>query len=66
MLARRGAARRSGGSGRLDAAMTVELGHDPFAPLAVAALATTRIELQREQVADIRRFPHLFEVFATG
>jgi len=40
-----------------DAAMTVELGHDVFAPLAFAALATTRIELTPSIAVAFPRSP---------
>ena len=40
-----------------DAAMTVELGHDPFAPLAFAALATARIELTTSVAVAFPRSP---------
>jgi probable F420-dependent oxidoreductase len=40
-----------------DALMTVELGHDPFAPLAFAALATTRIELTTSVAVAFPRSP---------
>ena len=40
-----------------DALMTVELGHDPLAPLAVAALATRRAELTPSVVVAFPRSP---------
>lgn len=40
-----------------DALMTVELGHDVFAPLAVAALATTRVELTPSVAVAFPRSP---------
>jgi probable F420-dependent oxidoreductase len=40
-----------------DALMTVELGHDPFTPLAFAALATTRIELTTSVAVAFPRSP---------
>jgi probable F420-dependent oxidoreductase len=40
-----------------DAAMTVELGHDPFAPLAIAALASQRIELTTSVAVAFPRSP---------
>src|SRR6516164_11378015 len=40
-----------------DAVMTVELGHDPFAPLAIAALATERIELTPSIAVAFPRSP---------
>lgn len=40
-----------------DAVMTVELGHDPFAPLAFAALATARIELTTSVAVAFPRSP---------
>jgi len=40
-----------------DAVMTVELGHEPFAPLAFAALATTRIELTTSVAIAFPRSP---------
>ena len=40
-----------------DAVTTVELGHDPFAPLAFGALATTRIELTTSVAVAFPRSP---------
>jgi probable F420-dependent oxidoreductase len=40
-----------------DALMTVELGHDPLAPLAFAALATNRVELTPSVVVAFPRSP---------
>lgn len=40
-----------------DAVMTVELGHDPFTPLALAALATERIELTSSIAVAFPRSP---------
>jgi alkanesulfonate monooxygenase SsuD/methylene tetrahydromethanopterin reductase-like flavin-dependent oxidoreductase (luciferase family) len=40
-----------------DALMTVELGHDPLAPLALAALATQRVELTPSVVVAFPRSP---------
>jgi probable F420-dependent oxidoreductase len=40
-----------------DALATVELGHDPFAPLAFAALATSRIELTTSVAVAFPRSP---------
>src|ERR1700758_400111 len=40
-----------------DAVMTVELGHDVFAPLALAALATERIELTPSVAVAFPRSP---------
>ena len=40
-----------------DALMTVELGHDPFTPLALAALATARIELTTSVAIAFPRSP---------
>jgi probable F420-dependent oxidoreductase len=40
-----------------DALMTVELGHDPLAPLAVAALSTERVELTPSVVVAFPRSP---------
>jgi probable F420-dependent oxidoreductase len=40
-----------------DAVMTVELGHDPFAPLAIAALASERIELTTSVAVAFPRSP---------
>jgi probable F420-dependent oxidoreductase len=40
-----------------DAVMTVELGHDPFTPLALAALATERIELTPSIAVAFPRSP---------
>lgn len=40
-----------------DALMTVELGHDPFAPLAFAALATDRVELTTSVAVAFPRSP---------
>src|SRR5215472_73921 len=40
-----------------DALMTVELGHEPFTPLAFAALATARIELTTSVAVAFPRSP---------
>jgi probable F420-dependent oxidoreductase len=40
-----------------DALMTVELGHDPLTPLAMAAMATTRVELTPSVVVAFPRSP---------
>jgi probable F420-dependent oxidoreductase len=40
-----------------DGVMTVELGHDPFAPLAFAALATRRVELTTSVAVAFPRSP---------
>ena len=40
-----------------DAAMTVELGHDVFAPLAIAALSTERVELTPSVAVAFPRSP---------
>jgi probable F420-dependent oxidoreductase len=40
-----------------DGLMTVELGHDPFAPLAVAALSTGRVELTTSVAVAFPRSP---------
>jgi probable F420-dependent oxidoreductase len=40
-----------------DGLMTVELGHDPFAPLAIAALATRRVELTTSVAVAFPRSP---------
>jgi probable F420-dependent oxidoreductase len=40
-----------------DAVMTVELGHEPFTPLALASLATTRIELTTSVAVAFPRSP---------
>lgn len=40
-----------------DAVMTVELGHDPFTPLALAALATSRVELTPSVAVAFPRSP---------
>jgi alkanesulfonate monooxygenase SsuD/methylene tetrahydromethanopterin reductase-like flavin-dependent oxidoreductase (luciferase family) len=40
-----------------DAVMTVELGHDPLAPLALAALATRKVELTPSVVVAFPRSP---------
>ena len=40
-----------------DALMTVELGHDPFAPLAFAAVATKRVELTTSVAVAFPRSP---------
>jgi probable F420-dependent oxidoreductase len=40
-----------------DALMTVELGHDPLTPLAMAALATSRVELTPSVVVAFPRSP---------
>ncbi len=50
------AAREAEAAG-LDAVMTVELGHDPLTPLALAALATTRVELTPSVVVAFPRSP---------
>ena len=50
------AAREAEAAG-FDAVMTVELGHDVFTPLAVAALATERVELTPSVVVAFPRSP---------
>lgn len=50
------AARKAEAAG-FDAVMTVELGHDPLTPLALAALATTRVELTPSVVVAFPRSP---------
>jgi probable F420-dependent oxidoreductase len=50
------AAREAEAAG-FDAALTVELGHDVFAPLAIAALATERIELTPSVAVAFPRSP---------
>src|SRR3954453_13621739 len=50
-------AARSAEAAGFDALMTVELGHDPLAPLAFAALETTRVELTPSVVVAFPRSP---------
>ena len=52
----RTAAREAEAAG-FDAVMTVELGHDVFAPLAIAALATERVELTPSVAVAFPRSP---------
>ena len=49
-----------------DAVMTVELGHDVFAPLAVAALATERVELTPSVAVAFPRSPDSAGVAGLG
>ena len=51
------AAARAAEAAGYDAVMTVELGHDVFAPLAVAALATSRVELTPSIAVAFPRSP---------
>ncbi|MBO0711846.1 MAG: TIGR03617 family F420-dependent LLM class oxidoreductase [Acetobacteraceae bacterium] len=51
------AAARAAEDAGYDAVMTVELGHDVFAPLAVAALATSRVELTPSIAVAFPRSP---------
>ena len=50
-------AARAAETAGFDALMTVELGHDPLAPLAFAALATERVELTPSVVVAFPRSP---------
>ena len=50
-------AARAAEAAGFDALMTVELGHDPLAPLAFAALATERVELTPSVVVAFPRSP---------
>ena len=50
-------AARDAESAGFDSVMTVELGHDPFAPLAFAALATNRVELTPSVAVAFPRSP---------
>jgi probable F420-dependent oxidoreductase len=52
-----GAAARAAEAAGFDALMTVELGHDPLAPLGFAALATERVELTPSVVVAFPRSP---------
>jgi probable F420-dependent oxidoreductase len=52
-----GPAARAAEAAGFDAIMTVELGHDPLAPLAFAALETTRVELTPSVVVAFPRSP---------
>src|SRR5690242_2426828 len=52
-----GPAARDAEAARFDALMTVELGHDPLAPLAFAALETSRVELTPSVVVAFPRSP---------
>lgn len=51
------AAARDAEAAGFDALMTVELNHDPLAPLALAALATSRVELTPSVVVAFPRSP---------
>jgi probable F420-dependent oxidoreductase len=51
------AAARAAEAAGFDALMTVELNHDPFPPLAVAAMATERIELTTSVAVAFPRSP---------
>jgi probable F420-dependent oxidoreductase len=51
------AATRAAEMAGYDVVMTVELGHDPFAPLAIAALASQRIELTTSVAVAFPRSP---------
>jgi len=51
------AAARDAEAAGFDAVMTVELGHDVFAPLAIAALATERVELTPSVAVAFPRSP---------
>lgn len=51
------AASRDAEAAGFDAVMTVELGHDVFAPLAVAAMATERVELTPSVAVAFPRSP---------
>ncbi|HVY14396.1 MAG TPA: TIGR03617 family F420-dependent LLM class oxidoreductase [Rhodopila sp.] len=50
-------AARAAEAAGFDALMTVELGHDPLAPLAVAAMATSRVELTPSVAVAFPRSP---------
>jgi probable F420-dependent oxidoreductase len=50
-------AARTAEAAGFDALMTVELGHDPLTPLALAALATSRVELTPSVVVAFPRSP---------
>jgi probable F420-dependent oxidoreductase len=52
-----GRAAREAEAAGFDAVMTVELGHDPLAPLAFAALATNRLQLTPSVVVAFPRSP---------
>ena len=52
-----GPAARDAEAAGFDALMTVELGHDPLAPLAFAALETARVELTPSVVVAFPRSP---------
>ncbi len=52
-----GPAARAAEDAGFDAVMTVELGHDVFTPLAIAALATTRVELTPSIAVAFPRSP---------
>ena len=52
-----GPAARTAEAAGFDALMTVELGHDPLAPLAFAALETNRVELTPSVVVAFPRSP---------
>ena len=52
-----GPAARAAEEAGFDAVMTVELGHDPFTPLAFAALATRRVELTPSVAVAFPRSP---------
>ena len=52
-----GSAARAAEDAGFDAVMTVELGHDVFTPLALAALATTRVELTPSIAVAFPRSP---------
>ena len=52
-----GPAARDAEAAGFDAVMTVELGHDPLAPLAFAAVETQRVELTPSVVVAFPRSP---------
>jgi alkanesulfonate monooxygenase SsuD/methylene tetrahydromethanopterin reductase-like flavin-dependent oxidoreductase (luciferase family) len=52
-----GPAARAAEDAGFDAVMTVELGHDVFTPLALAALATQRVELTPSIAVASRAVP---------
>jgi len=52
-----GQAARDAEAAGFDALMTVELGHDPLTPLALAALATERVELTPSVIVAFPRSP---------
>src|SRR5206468_5399690 len=56
-LAERGRAAEAAEAAGFDALMTVELGHDVLAPLAVAAMATERVELTPSVAVAFPRSP---------